>query len=292
MKVTNLYNLPEPLYQALAADRYERQADYSITELIAPPQYVQLKRRYWDLLEEDATERIWILLGAAVHAILHWSESQNTLREETLTLTFPEGTISGTPDLLVEGGILYDYKVTSTWAVIEGLKPEWEAQVNGYAALYREHGFPVHQAFVIAILRDWSRTRSYKEHNYPKAQVQVIPVPLWLHSDVLSYFRQRLQLHRFAEGCTDEQLPPCSDEERWARPAKWAVMKPGRKAALRVFDTWEEAAAWSSTRPDATELQFVERPGGYPRCEEGYCPVVSFCRQIAREREKEKVSAA
>ena len=71
MKLTNHFNLPDTFFQAVLNDKYSRgDAQYSATDLIRPPRITILSRRYWDEIEEDVSERIWALLGKAVHAIL------------------------------------------------------------------------------------------------------------------------------------------------------------------------------------------------------------------------------
>lgn len=42
---------------------------------------------------------------------------------------------------------------------------------------------------------------------------------------------------------TDDDIDPCTAEERWADGDKYAVMKNGRKTAVRVFDTQADADA-------------------------------------------------
>jgi len=69
MIITNKHNLPEPLYRAIARDVQPREG-FSITDLIQPPRMTQLSRRHWDEIEEDASDRIWLVLGSSVHYIL------------------------------------------------------------------------------------------------------------------------------------------------------------------------------------------------------------------------------
>ena len=282
MKVTNVQKLPESLYQVLSADRYERKGDYSVTDLINPPQIVQLTRRYWDELAEDASDRIWMLVGESVHAIISWHDNPNALKEERLFMKLPDGEVSGMPDLL-EGTKLTDYKVTSVWTVVDGnVRPDWEKQLNCYAVLYRANGFDVSEAQVIAILRDWSKGKAKRENGYPQSQVKVIAVDVWQHEEARMYMEKRLKLHKGSESLEDQGLPECSFEDRWGRPTTFAVMKDKAKRATRVLDSLPEAEMYIERNKLGNEYFVEERPGGFARCE-GYCAVSHICPQLARE---------
>ena len=41
----------------------------------------------------------------------------------------------------------------------------------------------------------------------------------------------------------DDQIPECTEQERWAKKDVFAVKKEGRKTAVKLFDTQEEAEA-------------------------------------------------
>ncbi|MEW5724152.1 MAG: hypothetical protein AB1896_13665, partial [Thermodesulfobacteriota bacterium] len=73
-----------------------------------------------------------------------------------------------------------------------------------------------------------------------------------------------------------------------------AVMKEGRKSALRVLPTMEEAIAWSVENGLAETVaeeivwkkghRIVTRPGQSIRCE-SYCAVSGFCNQFQSMQE-------
>ncbi len=75
------------------------------------------------------------------------------------------------------------------------------------------------------------------------------------------------------------EVSPCTPEEWWERPTRFAVMKRGQKRAVRLYDTREEA------EDNATKagLYVEERPGSSVRCE-SYCRVASFCPQYTKIR--------
>ena len=285
MKITNRANLPDALVRAVANDPYTGGGDVSVTTLIGPPQIHYLRRKYEDSLEEDAIDRIWSLLGQAVHTILERAE-QLGLTEQRLYMPVNDWSLSGQFDRLVftPTGILQDYKVTSTWTSLAP-KPEWEAQLNVLAHLCRHHHFNVQKLEIVAIYRDWSKAQAMRSPDYPQAMVDVVSITLWTPEIAQRYIEQRVAIHQHA--ILNEDVPPCSDEERWYRGEEWAVTKAGRKSALRCLGTYDEAKAWALVnghlKPDGTAvtgISLVHRPGKNVRCE-SYCSVSRFCPQYA-----------
>jgi hypothetical protein len=112
--------------------------------------------------------------------------------------------------------------------------------------------------------------------------VQTFTVPLWSNEVAENFLFERVRLHLKAEAGEDL---PCTPEERWERPTRFAVMKQGQKRAVRVFDTCGEAEGHVTKGG----LYVEERPGSSVRCE-SYCRVSSFCPQYARMREDQLAS--
>jgi hypothetical protein len=271
MKFTNVYGLPAALFEALSADDYELAGDISVTGLIKPPRMAQLEKRFDKLITDDVSERVWLLLGKSVHVVLEHASRRPTIAERTIQGKVLGWTVSGTIDMW-DNGVLYDYKVTSVWSVIFGLKPEWEAQVNAYAYLLPK---VTEKLKVGCILRDWSKRKAQESSDYPQIPVAIVDVPMWDDDKALSWLEDRVRLHQDACNLDDYSLPFCTPDERWAKPTTWAVMKKGRKSALRVLPTKAEAEAWLAEKGGDS---IVERPGESVRCE-SYCLVKKFCNQ-------------
>lgn len=281
MQLTNVSGLPEPIVRAIANDGYSRgTARISVTQLIAPPRQVALMRTHWDDLDEDAGDRIFSLLGQAVHEILRRADME-ALTERRLSVTVEGWEVSGAFDRLVftPQGKMQDYKVTSVWAVRDGAKREWCEQLNTYAHLAREHGYAVDALEVVAILRDWSKLRAQREADYPAQQVVVIPIELWPPERAAAFLADRVRAHQAAETA----LPACTDEETWRRPDVWAVMKDGRKSAVRLCETEADARALAG---DTKGMSVVLRKGEAIRCQ-SYCAVARFCDQFLSEETTE-----
>ena len=83
-------------------------------------------------------------------------------------------------------------------------------------------------------------------------------------------------MHRVAELEKDFDLPACTPDEQWAKPAKWAVHKGKNKRALKLFDNEEDAQEFAGQSEDRS---VVERPATLTRCINNYCRVADFCDQ-------------
>lgn len=277
MNISNNFNLPEPIVQAVTNDPYKRVGHISVTSLIKSPRQLGLERRHHEEITEDASDRIWMLLGSSIHAILERAAISNSLTEERLLYSLHGWDISGQPDLLDHEHTLTDYKVTSTYAVQDGAKSDWVNQIQLYCCLYRHNGFEVKRGQIVCLFRDWSRARAGREPDYPQSPVLVIDIPLWSPEEQEVFLGERVRLHQQAEKLSDEELPFCMDEETWKRPDSWAVKKPGNKRATRVFDNSTAANAMGV----ATGYEVEFRAGVSVRCQ-SYCAAAPFCNQWAR----------
>jgi hypothetical protein len=272
--LTNRAELPEAIVDAVANDPYTKgDSDISVTGLLRPPRLAALERIHADEIVEDAADRIWSLLGQAIHTILERA-NRVAIAERRLSIEMEGLKISGGMDVYEEYGILHDYKTTSVWKLIKGDLDEWEKQLNLYAVLLRHHGYQVEKLRVHAILRDWSKMEAQRDPTYPQAQVVSVNIKLWPPGIAEEFMRERIILHKQAR----ISLPECTPEDRWARASVWAVMKAGRKTAVKLYSNENEARAHAGF--DRT-LSVVHRPGMSVRCQ-SYCPVSKFCEQYQK----------
>lgn len=270
MKYTNKHNLPDAIVAAVQNDSYDaKHSDITATGLIDAPQRRSLIWKHKDKIQEDVSDRIWALLGQAVHHILERSES--TARVEERLFAEVEGwTISGQFDrLLVGDQTLQDYKVTTVHKA-QGDGADWERQLNILRWLCHHNGIEVEKLQVVAILRDWSKSRATDDGTYPITNVVTITLPVWPLEVTGNYIRERVQMHQLARA---GENVPCTDEERWKKPDKYVVTKPGAARARKVCDSMEAAQA------EVKDHEVIEvRKGAYLRCE-SYCEAAPFCRQ-------------
>jgi len=274
MKWTNRYNIDPVIAQAVMTDDYEAVGDISVTRLVRPPQITYLERKHEDELEQDVVDGLFALEGRALHHILDIARDETRLQEHRLTVDYNGWTISGKFDVLyTETNILKDYKVSSVWSHILGSKEDFEEQLNFYAYLAIRNGIQVEELRVVMWFRDWMKSQVERDKQYPPLKVLEHRIPLWSPIDAQSRFEEKVKLHQ--QAATFGIYPPCTPEERWARPDSWAVMKAGAKKAYRVF---EEPALAKAMADSMAGYTVVHRPGENARCA-GYCSVVDFCQQ-------------
>ena len=284
IKVTNKLGLPEAFVRAVQNDPYDpddggKKSDYTITGLLKPPRMAVLSSSH--TIVEDASDRLYSLQGQLIHGILERSkeelEAEGFVVEKRFYKVFEVDGKSYTVSAKIDvfdpvKGMLSDYKYTSVASVKHGLKEEHYWQINFQAELLRTAGFQVDSANATILMRDWSAERVYE--TYPTSPCMLHPVSLALSSDILSYITSRIQLHERAK----QELPNCTEEERWNRPT-FAVMKDEKAAkATRVFNTEFEALAFIKEKGGIIE----KRPGKSIRCLR-YCPVRFVCDQAKAE---------
>lgn len=280
MNLTNLLGLPDAFVAAVKNDPYTGGGDISVTKLIDSPQRRVLYGKYKDFVVEDVSDRVWALMGQAVHTVLERAGT-SALVEERLFMEVNGWKLSGQFDRLhVADKTIQDWKVTTTYKA-DG-DDSWTKQLNILRMLAIANGHDIERLQVVAIFRDWQRSKAERDEKYPQSNVKVIELPVWSNDQAMQYISDRISMHQAAvKG--EEVL--CSDDERWYAGSTFALMKEGNKRATKVADTREELGE------PAKGFFIEERKGGYRRCE-GYCEVAPFCPQLAREREQQEKANA
>lgn len=295
MKLTNKSNLPGVIERAVLNDPYDGSgSDISTTRLIAPPRIKMLEEKHWDEIQEDVSDKIWTLLGSSVHSVIERAVTDQDIAELRLFHEINGWTLSGQFDLLTSKGELIDFKVTSAWSALDALqngKTEWEQQLNvlDYLSRHTDHSLKnylgktlqVKSLSIMAILRDWSKLKSMGSDNYPKKQVVMIPIRKWSEEEQDNYVLARIKAHQDAK---TGELPVCSAKERWRKDDKYAIMKDGRKSALRVLDTKDQVKQYLKDNKliEGKGCTVVLRAGEDVRCQH-YCRVNSFCDYFKEE---------
>lgn len=227
----------------------------------------------------------------------------------------------------ISGGRILDYKTTSVNEWKYGLHEERAQQLNIYAEILRANGFNPTGLTAVMIFKDFSATQAQYGGDYPPHSIVEMDVPLWPREQAQAYIMERVLAHQAAQGwicsaivvgggplnraevcglprdanvhyeaepCHAFQpfpFPECSDEERWLRDTKWAVMKGGAARATKLHDD-KEAATLHATELQAKEPRVpysVEfRPGTPTRCVH-YCQVGAqgLCSQYETWKQQE-----
>ena len=275
MNLTNLYGLPDALVAAVRNDPYTGGGDISVTKLIDSAQKRVLAKQYRDVVVEDVSERIWSLMGQAVHTVLERAETSAVV-EQRLYAKVDGVTLSGQFDRAhIADRVLQDWKVCSTSKA--GGDEGWERQLNVLRWLARENGIEIDHLEVVAIFRDWKKSEALRKHDYPEQAIKKISIRVWPYEEVLSYIKIRIALHKNAD---DGMMSECSADERWYSGTTYALMKAGGKRAVRVSPNREELG------DPGPGMEIVERPGVNRRCE-NYCEVAPFCPQYQRLQKEE-----
>jgi len=293
MKYTNKHNIPIEIIRAVENDSYSKgNSDISVTGLLKSARIAQLEEEYADQITADISDRIWILLGQSVHTILERANEnkEDTLTEKRLYAEVNGWKVSGQTDSIsLKEKKLKDYKVTSAWTVMNALsegKDDWEQQLNCYDWLYRTNGGnTIDQLNIIAISRDWSKFQYERSGgNYPPAPVTVIDIPKWSDEEQQRFVEERVSIHQEAEAeyLISKKLVLCTDQERWKKEDTFRIIKKGRKSAVRVLNSQDEADKYLEGQDDKN-LSIEVAKGKYVRCE-SYCNVAEFCNQYQKEK--------
>lgn len=214
MRLTNKLGLPRAIYNAVANDPYNKgDADFSITELIAPARQRALMKLHKEEAEEDVSDRLWSLYGQLMHLLLERA-AENAITETRLFGRFGRYVVSGAFDsLCLDSGALSDFKFTTAWAFMAGKKPkdEWVQQLNMQLELLRLNGMDATKLEIIGCLRDWQLAKFKADRKYPQSQMARHDIPIWPREQTVRFIIGRINDHVDAR----QTLPKCSSEETW-----------------------------------------------------------------------------
>lgn len=283
MILTNKLNLPQPFVSAAQSDYAYTERRYSVTAVMKGVRQAILERRHADEITTDVADMVWAIFGTAVHRILQDAEeTSDQIKENWLAVDMANGyQLSGIFDLYDDfTGTVTDYKTCSEWKVIYRDYEDWRKQTLIYCWMLRRIGFNARRGEIVAIIKDHNMRKAETERDYPKHPVQRIGwdfteedfegIGYWLNAQFMAIAA--------AEQLPDDKLPMCTEEERWHKPDKWAVVKGQNKRATRVFESQEEADALCAELTESTgkphRVDF--RPGEDSKCK-AYCSACEFC---------------
>jgi hypothetical protein len=142
----------------------------------------------------------------------------------------------------------------------------WAAQLNIYRyMIWKKHGLIMDKLQILAVFKDFKEREAEKSSDYPPVPLMLMPIPVWTMEDTEKFIKDRIKAHI--------DIAPCNDKERYKTNDTYAVMKKGRKSALRVLDSMEEAELWKGANGGDS---IDHRIGEYKRCK-SYCSVSKFC---------------
>jgi len=279
--ISNIYNLPQPFVDLVSGDTYSKgESDITTTGLAQPPKIAELWRRHADEITMDCSEKVWTMMGTANHWVLEQIALRNPERyiaERRYYLDIDGMKLGGQIDLFDrETETLWDYKVSSVYKAMSDDHQDWTKQANVNKLLCEHNGIYPKKLAILLVCKDWRRRDSEIKADYPKCAIQEIQLPIWNPEETFAYIRSRIALHNAAKLVENEDgIPVCTEEERWAKPTTWAVLKEkGAKRAVSggIYESESEAEAHAKRIGGAVE----ERAGSNARCE-NYCNVRKWC---------------
>lgn len=276
MKVLNKLNLPQAFVKAVSVERHNKSGQYSATTLNKGVKEIILQERHWEEFETDVSDNVWAIWGSAVHELFE-KISDDNFHEEKFEVPISKSLITGTVDSYdMANGIINDWKTASVWKVQFQDFEDWKNQGLTYAYLLSKNGLEVKKCRFIALLKDHSKTKAKTDMNYPQSPVFVYEFDVSSKDleETEKRILEKVKAIENAEKLSDDEIAECSPEERWADAEKWAVMKNGRKSAVKLFDNLADAENYAGENGNS---YFVEhRKAVSKKCGE-YCLCKDFC---------------
>lgn len=280
MKITNKYNLPKPFVDAVEGGWQQTPDTIRVTQTLKGIREVILELRHHDKITKDVSEMIWAIFGTAVHTVFEQSEEETyQIAETRLKEKIGNLWLSGQFDLYDgKQKIIIDWKTTSVWKIIYDDYADWRKQLLVYAWLMRKAGFEVKGGRIIALLKDHSMAKARRESGYPPLPVVQIDFDFSDNdfAEIETFLVGRLETIEQCLETPDDELPVCTDAERWYTGDTYAVMKGRNKRASRVLDTRAEAEQWIEERGEPDNMTIVKRTGEHKKCQD-YCSVSDYC---------------
>ena len=267
--------LPASLDAYLRSENYDSGAiptDISATRLKDSPRVHRLFKQHASDVKVDYLKRGYAKLGEAWHYYMEQYAPDDWITEQRFYAQIDGKMISGAIDAIeptATGCNIWDYKLMTSYKAQTELK-EFEAQLNIYAFLLRQNGYNPEGLFISGIIRDWSDKKV--GGSYPDTMFPVYQLEMWREAQVENYISERLALH------FSEELPLCTNEERWMSDPKFAVVSQKTGKTLRLFDDEQKALDYTTKTPVTIE----KRESEPIRCQR-FCEVAEFCEQYQSE---------
>ena len=294
MKTTNNMNMPQAFVNFVSNVRHNPAGTLSATTLLKGDKEIVLYDRHFEELEQDAADLVWATFGTAYHYIME-HQDDDAFKEEAFEVQVDNWKVTGRVDRYdMEHELLEDWKTASVWKVIKGDFKDWKAQGLTYAWLMKQSGLEVKRCRFVALLKDHSKTEAKRKSDYPQkpAFIYEFDVTEADLEETEARIRAKIKSVTEAYKLGDDDIKPCSEEERWATATKYAVMKEGRKTAVKVCDDKASAELFIKSQ-DTAGLYIQERPGESKKCQD-YCPCAEFCnfyRECVKQNEEQELTA-
>ena len=133
---------------------------------------------------------------------------------------------------------------------------------------------------IVAIIRDWNRNDAAKDKGYPQAPMIVLDIPLWTREMQEMFVDDCLTSHSNTAmaAAMDEELPDCTEEQRWYRQGVYALQSATGKSIKneKTIDAMNKYIA--DKKIDMTRFTIVKRPDRSTKCQ-SFCKAAPWCKQ-------------
>ena len=312
--------LTDPKYVESLTDHFDAQHDsvksaksISVTTLPRSPRQRLLEERHGhEVTVDPVNDGFWKMFGSMIHLILERYADPGDIIEQRHGIMVNGVYLHGQADRLTGPNleILQDYKIVKAESMMYGDKKDYHAQLNVLRRIFQLNGHKIEKLQNIYIFRNFD-PRMFKEGKlYPGDHFMVVDIPIWPDAVTDKYIRDRINHHLDSEKFNDEELPFCTDDERWMglptylaykvdTDKKTGEKKVQTKSKFRSnskldVEEWTEDPAnafakkkvggKNTEEPDETkpfEFQITERKARPARC--SFCHFFNWCNQRKAE---------
>lgn len=314
-------DIPEPLLNALRDPYYEEGLNehfeqipesirkqfkwhFSTTTLPRSPRQRILNYRHIGKVIVDPLTGFWRLLGHITHVILEKHAAKGDIVEQRLGRV-TEVTLSNGKKVKVyihgqldrykpKSGVLQDWKMSKAESMLYEDKVEYHAQLNILAWIGRGNGLKYKKLQNVYLFRNHDK-RNYKEGGlYPAEVCQVVDVPMWADDKIEKYIHDRARAHIEYNDVDDDELPHCTDSERWKGIPLYKIYKIDPKTGERqlkaknkdyskkYLEEWaKEPENAKDAKGNEIKYEILEIPAKPVRCM--FCEISGFCGQRKAE---------
>lgn len=314
MQLTNNTNIPLSLAVWLADDDYDHSDDPNIisaTSLLKPIKAITLARQNADLNKAaDISSLIPSRMGTALHSAIEKSWESGQLYEILESLGYskeiidkieinpkPENigpntipiymenrahksiggyTISGKYDFVMNG-VLEDFKSTGTYNYISGSNTEKYRQQGSIYRWLNPQIITEDYMKIQYLFTDWSSVKAIQDKNYPTSRLVEQKIELMSYAETEAFILKIINRIKQYESADQGQIPACTDEELWRKPAVFKYYKDATKLTRSTKNFDNKGDAIQRLISDGNKGIVKDFPGQVVRCR--YCDVRGICEQ-------------
>jgi hypothetical protein len=246
-QINDLGYLPEYVEAAKSYLLKQDPTRMPVTDLINSPQIRRLFIEKFEDIVTNISDYQDLMIGSAWHKFLEPYTLKCGGKIPKWELPFENYILVGIGDAVYDelvtykGNVIIDHKLVKAHALCDSYRgsnlKKWNRQLQVYAYLqYKCDKILADKLLLAAHIKDYnSHKQAQNKDLTPKFKIYEFPVqPI---EKIEAYIKERIKLH-------NDTTYTCNDEDKRVKVESFAVMKEGRKSALRVLKSSEEAQSW------------------------------------------------